>query len=117
MNPMDLRRGIQYAADSVVNSLGELSKPISTKEEIAQVATISANSEREIGDLISDAMERVGKEGVITVNDGKILENELEVVEGMKFDRGRGGHAAQGLPLCTAIDRGLRPKTQRTSNC
>ena len=88
MNPMDLRRGIQYAADSVVNSLGELSKPISTKEEIAQVATISANSEREIGDLISDAMERVGKEGVITVNDGKILENELEVVEGMKFDRG-----------------------------
>merc|ERR1719460_1786352 len=85
---MDLRRGIQYAADSVVNSLSELSKPISTKEEIAQVATISANSEREIGDLISDAMERVGKEGVITVNDGKILENELEVVEGMKFDRG-----------------------------
>ena len=88
MNPMDLRRGIQYAADSVVQSLSELSKPISTKEEIAQVATISANGEREIGDLISDAMERVGKEGVITVNDGKILENELEVVEGMKFDRG-----------------------------
>jgi len=88
MNPMDLRRGIQYAADAVVESLGHLSKPISTKEEIAQVATISANSEREIGDLISDAMERVGKEGVITVNDGKTLENELEVVEGMKFDRG-----------------------------
>eukprot|EP00629_Pelagomonadales_sp_RCC1024_P000403 CAMPEP_0119267202 /NCGR_PEP_ID=MMETSP1329-20130426/5432_1 /TAXON_ID=114041 /ORGANISM="Genus nov. species nov., Strain RCC1024" /LENGTH=560 /DNA_ID=CAMNT_0007267117 /DNA_START=74 /DNA_END=1756 /DNA_ORIENTATION=- len=88
MNPMDLRRGIQYAADAVVESLAHLSKPISTKEEIAQVATISANSEREIGDLISDAMERVGKEGVITVNDGKTLENELEVVEGMKFDRG-----------------------------
>merc|ERR1719258_138617 len=88
MNPMDLRRGIQYAADSVVSSLGELSKPISTKEEIAQVATISANSEREIGDLISEAMERVGKEGVITVNDGKTLDNELDVVEGMKFDRG-----------------------------
>lgn len=88
MNPMDLRRGIQYASDSVVESLGVLSKPISTKEEIAQVATISANSECEIGHLISDAMERVGKEGVITVNDGKTLENELEVVEGMKFDRG-----------------------------
>lgn len=88
MNPMDLRRGIQYASDSVVESLAGLSKPISTKAEIAQVATISANSEGEIGDLISDAMERVGKEGVITVNDGKTLENELEVVEGMKFDRG-----------------------------
>jgi len=88
MNPMDLRRGIQYAADSVVESLSALSKPISTKAEIAQVATISANSEQEIGALISDAMERVGKEGVITVNDGKTLENELEVVEGMKFDRG-----------------------------
>merc|ERR1719352_1718118 len=85
---MDLRRGIQYAADSVVESLSTLSKPISTKEEIAQVATISANSEKEIGTLISDAMERVGKEGVITVQDGKTLDNELEVVEGMKFDRG-----------------------------
>ena len=69
-------------------ALDTLSKPISTKEEIAQVATISANSEREIGELISDAMERVGKEGVITVNDGKTMNNELEVVEGMKFDRG-----------------------------
>lgn len=88
MNPMDLRRGIQFAADQVVETLGDLSKPISTKAEIAQVATISANSELAIGNLISDAMERVGKEGVITVNDGKTLENELEVVEGMKFDRG-----------------------------
>jgi len=88
MNPMDLRRGIQFAADAVVETLNDISKPISTKEEIAQVATISANSESVIGDLISDAMERVGKEGVITVNDGKTLENELEVVEGMKFDRG-----------------------------
>lgn len=88
MNPMDLRRGIQAASDAVVASLNQLKKTISTKEEIAQVATISANSEREIGELISDAMERVGKEGVITVNDGKTLENELEVVEGMKFDRG-----------------------------
>ena len=88
MNPSDLRRGIQAAAEEVVNQLTKMAKPISTREEIAQVATISANSEREIGDLISEAMERVGKEGVITVNDGKTLENELDVVEGMKFDRG-----------------------------
>jgi len=88
MNPMDLRRGITMAVDHVVQELETISKVISTKEEIAQVASISANSEREIGDLISDAMERVGKEGVITVQDGKTLENELEVVEGMRFDRG-----------------------------
>ena len=88
MNPSDLRRGIQAAAQQVVKEIEEISKPISTREEIAQVATISANSEREIGDLISEAMERVGKEGVITVNDGKTLDNELDVVEGMKFDRG-----------------------------
>jgi len=88
MNPSDLRRGIQAAAQQVVKEIEAISKPISTREEIAQVATISANSEREIGDLISEAMERVGKEGVITVNDGKTLDNELDVVEGMKFDRG-----------------------------
>lgn len=88
MNPMDLRRGINMAVDSVVETLSEISEPIDTKERITQVGTISANSEREIGQLISDAMERVGKEGVITVADGKTLENELEVVEGMKFDRG-----------------------------
>merc|ERR1719271_2017524 len=74
--------------EQVVKEIEEISKPISSREEIAQVATISANSEREIGDLISEAMERVGKEGVITVNDGKTLDNELDVVEGMKFDRG-----------------------------
>ncbi|KAI7835624.1 hypothetical protein COHA_010481 [Chlorella ohadii] len=88
MNPMDLRRGINLAVDHVVGELKARAKMISTTEEIAQVGTISANGEREIGDLIARAMEKVGKEGVITVQDGKTLENELEVVEGMKFDRG-----------------------------
>jgi len=88
MNPMDLRRGIQVAVDHVVSALKAAAKPISTTAEIAQVGTISANGEKEIGDLIARAMERVGKEGVITVADGKTLENELEVVEGMRFDRG-----------------------------
>ena len=88
MNPLDLRRGIQLAVNSVVDTLTDISRPITSKEEITQVGTISANSDVEIGTLISDAMERVGKEGVITVQDGKTLENELEVVEGMKFDRG-----------------------------
>ncbi|GIL83082.1 hypothetical protein Vretimale_11474 [Volvox reticuliferus] len=88
MNPMDLRRGINMAVDHVVTVLKSRAKMISTTEEIAQVGTISANGEREIGDLIARAMEKVGKEGVITVNDGKTLDNELEVVEGMKFDRG-----------------------------
>jgi chaperonin GroEL len=88
MNPLDLRRGIQLAVNNVVQTLTDISKPITSKEEIMQVGTISANSDTEIGQLIADAMERVGKEGVITVQDGKTLENELEVVEGMKFDRG-----------------------------
>jgi len=88
MNPLDLRRGIQLAVNKVTDVLTEISRPITSKEEISQVGTISANSDIEIGSLISDAMERVGKEGVITVQDGKTLENELEVVEGMKFDRG-----------------------------
>ena len=88
MNPMDLRRGISAAVDTVVTELKAKAKLISTTEEIAQVGTISANGEREIGDLIARAMEKVGKEGVITVADGKTLENELEVVEGMKFERG-----------------------------
>lgn len=76
------------ATEEVVKVLENISRNISTKEEVAQVATISANGETEIGELISDAMEKVGKEGVITVQDGKTLDNELEVVEGMKFDRG-----------------------------
>ena len=88
LNPLDLRRGIQLAVNKVVATLEEISRPITSKEEVSQVGTISANSDTEIGGLISDAMERVGKEGVITVQDGKTLENELEVVEGMKFDRG-----------------------------
>eukprot|EP00979_Chaetoceros_neogracilis_P018870 scaffold11367_cov410-Chaetoceros_neogracile.AAC.1 len=88
MNPLDLRRGIQLAVAHVTKTLDEISKPISSKEEVMQVGTISANADVEIGQIISDAMERVGKEGVITVQDGKTLENELEVVEGMKFERG-----------------------------
>mmetsp|Transcript_15588 Transcript_15588/g.20310 ORF Transcript_15588/g.20310 Transcript_15588/m.20310 type:complete len:578 (-) Transcript_15588:208-1941(-) len=88
LNPLDLRRGIQMAVNSVVQTLEEISRPISTKAEISQVGTLSANSDKEVGDLIADAMERVGKEGVITVQDGKTLENVLDVVEGMKFDRG-----------------------------
>lgn len=88
MNPLDLRRGIQAAVNHVTVTLDEISKPISSKEEVMQVGTISANSDTEIGQLIADAMERVGKEGVITVQDGKTLDNELEVVEGMRFERG-----------------------------
>ncbi|KAJ4844842.1 hypothetical protein Tsubulata_017642 [Turnera subulata] len=88
MNAMDLRRGISMAVDSVVTNLKSRARMISTSEEIAQVGTISANGEREIGELIAKAMEKVGKEGVITIQDGKTLQNELEVVEGMKLDRG-----------------------------
>lgn len=78
----------KYVLKWSFHALQEISRPITSKEEISQVGTISANADVEIGTLISDAMERVGKEGVITVQDGKTLENELEVVEGMKFDRG-----------------------------
>ncbi|XP_047093027.1 chaperonin CPN60-1, mitochondrial [Lolium rigidum] len=88
MNAMDLRRGISMAVDDVVTNLKGMAKMISTSEEIAQVGTISANGEREIGELIAKAMEKVGKEGVITIADGNTLHNELEVVEGMKLDRG-----------------------------
>ncbi|NVM77125.1 chaperonin GroEL [Duganella sp. SG902] len=88
MNPMDLKRGIDQAVSAAVAELQKISRPISTNKEIAQVGSISANSDSAIGDIIAQAMERVGKEGVITVEDGKSLENELEVVEGMQFDRG-----------------------------
>mmetsp|Transcript_22816 Transcript_22816/g.53874 ORF Transcript_22816/g.53874 Transcript_22816/m.53874 type:complete len:574 (-) Transcript_22816:171-1892(-) len=88
LNPQDLRRGINMAVDTVVETLTEISRPITSKEEIAQVGTISANTDVEVGNLIADAMERVGKEGVITVQDGKTLDDELEVIEGMKFERG-----------------------------
>ena len=88
MNPMDLKRGIDKAVTAAVGELKALSKPSSTSKEIAQVGTISANSDANIGDLIAQAMDKVGKEGVITVEDGSGLENELDVVEGMQFDRG-----------------------------
>ncbi len=87
-NPMAVKRGIDEAVDAVVDQLREKSQPVSTKEEIAQVGTISANNDREIGDLLADAVERVGKDGVITVEDGNTLETELEFVEGMQFDKG-----------------------------
>ena len=88
MNPMDLKRGAQLAVDECVKILEKISRPITSKEEVSQVGTISANGDKEIGDLLSEAMERVGKEGVITVQDGKTMSNELDVVEGMRFDRG-----------------------------
>ncbi|QEH48587.1 chaperonin GroEL [Aggregatibacter actinomycetemcomitans] len=88
MNPMDLKRGIDKAVNSVVAELKNLSKPCETSKEIEQVGTISANSDNIVGQLIAQAMEKVGKEGVITVEDGTGLEDELDVVEGMQFDRG-----------------------------
>jgi chaperonin GroEL len=88
MNPMDLKRGIDKGVEAVVEELKKLSKPTTTSKEIAQVGAISANADDQIGKIISDAMDKVGKEGVITVEDGKSLQNELEVVEGMQFDRG-----------------------------
>ncbi|MDN3919046.1 chaperonin GroEL [Roseateles violae] len=88
MNPMDLKRGIDKACETVVAELKKLSKPCSTSKEIAQVGALSANSDPAIGDLIAQAMEKVGQHGVITVEDGKSLESELDVVEGMQFDRG-----------------------------
>jgi chaperonin GroEL len=87
-NPMDLKRGIDKAVTAALAEISKLSKPCTTTKEIAQVGSISANSDTSIGDRIAEAMERVGKEGVITVEDGKSLEDELEVVEGMQFDRG-----------------------------
>ena len=88
MNPMDLKRGVDLAVDAIVTELQKKSKKISTTAEVAQVGTISANGEGEIGSMIAEAMERVGKEGVITVEEAKALETELDVVEGMQFDRG-----------------------------
>ena len=88
MNPMDLRRGIGLAVKCVVAGLEKRSQTISSDEEVAQVGTISANGESDIGDIISEAMQKVGKEGVITVEEAKGLDTELEVVEGMQFDRG-----------------------------
>jgi chaperonin GroEL len=88
MNPMDLKRGIDKAVIAVVEELKKISKPCTTSKEIAQVGAISANADSDIGKIIADAMDKVGKEGVITVEDGKSLQNELDLVEGMQFDRG-----------------------------
>ncbi|HMT03435.1 MAG TPA: chaperonin GroEL [Burkholderiales bacterium] len=88
MNPMDLKRGIDKAVEGLISELKKISKPCATTKEIAQVGSISANSDSSIGEIIATAMEKVGKEGVITVEDGSGLDNELDVVEGMQFDRG-----------------------------
>ena len=88
MNPMDLKRGIDKAVEAGVSELHKLSKPCNTSKEITQVGSISANSDESVGKIIADAMDKVGKEGVITVEDGSGLSNELDVVEGMQFDRG-----------------------------
>jgi chaperonin GroEL len=88
MNPMDLKRGIDLAVDALVAELKRQAKPCATRTEISQVASISANNDRGIGEIVANAMEKVGKEGVITVEDGSGLQSELEVVEGMQFDRG-----------------------------
>jgi len=87
-NPIELKRGMDKALTAIVEELKKMSKPVENKEQIAQVATISANSDNVIGELIAEAMEKVGKDGVITVEEGKSLNDELEVVEGMQFDRG-----------------------------
>jgi chaperonin GroEL len=88
LNPMDLRRGIEKAVEAVVEDLKKRSKKVSTNEEIAQIGTISANGDKEVGEMLSKAMQKVGNEGVITVEEAKSLETELDVVEGMQFDRG-----------------------------
>src|SRR5512145_1104966 len=88
MNPMDLKRGIDQAVVTVVAELANISRPCASSKEVAQIGSISANLDTEVGKIIAEAMEKVGKEGVITVEDGKSLENELELVEGMQFDRG-----------------------------
>ena len=98
-NPMELKRGIDAAIEAVVEKLGKLSKPTKDPREIAQVGTISANGDEQIGKLIAEAMEKVGKEGVITVEEAKGLETTLEVVEGMQFDR--------ALPVALVRDRTL----------
>ena len=88
MNPMDLKRGIDMAVEAVISNIKKSSKAVSTNEEIAQVGTISANGEREIGEMLATAVQKVGKEGVITIEEAKSLQTELDVVEGMQFDRG-----------------------------
>src|SRR6266446_6005220 len=88
MNPMDLKRGIDLAVETVVADIQKRSRKVATNDEIAQVGTISANGDTEIGKMIAKAMQKVGNEGVITIEEAKSLETELDVVEGMQFDRG-----------------------------
>jgi len=88
MNPMDLKRGIDLAVDAVISEISKRSKKVKTNEEISQIGTISANGDAEVGAMIAKAMDTVGNEGVITVEEAKGLETELDVVEGMQFDRG-----------------------------
>src|SRR6185437_7129527 len=88
MNPMDLKRGIDMAVEAAIEDVKKHSKKVSTNAEVAQVGTISANDDREIGAMIAKAMDKVGNEGVITVEEAKSLETELDIVEGMQFDRG-----------------------------
>ena len=87
-NPVAVKRGMDKAVEAIIDELKKMSKPVENKEQIAQVATISANNDKKIGELIAEAMDKVGKDGVITVEEGKSLQDELEVVEGMQFDRG-----------------------------
>src|SRR5207237_1910515 len=87
-NPMSLQRGIQIATDEVVKELERVSRKVKSKEDLMNVASVSANNDREIGKLISEAMEKVGKDGVVTVEEAKGLQTELDIVEGMQFDRG-----------------------------
>merc|ERR1719156_124297 len=88
MNPMDIKRGMDAATRAVLEDLAAQSTQIDSPADIRSVATIAANGDNQIGDMITEAFERVGKDGTVTVSDGKTLEHELEVVEGMKFDRG-----------------------------
>jgi chaperonin GroEL len=97
---MDLRRGIVAAVEKVTAAIKDAKKPITTKEEIRAVATISANGDKIIGDMLAEAMEKVGKDGVITVAEGKTLLDELTVVEGMKIDRGYIRYGVERRPLC-----------------